>query len=258
MKLRITLATLLIMTALAAGPACGDDEGSAPSQPTTGGSAVTPRPPTTPGATPNLFSNPSFEEGEEPWVSLTTEAWGTPFRVSADAAHSGEHSAFLEMRALEEAGAKVFGVVQEVQPQDFPEVISGYYRVAEWTRGTDRQYMQFVVIASGSTNAPQGFPNHQIRYILAGINRPPFNISNAMFIYVGTEEPAPDGWVYFERNVRQDFIDQWGAVPEGFSYIRVLFEVRYDGKEEGVTDPSADVFYDDLYLGPAAANPNTP
>jgi hypothetical protein len=78
----------------------------------------------------NLFVNPSFEEGEEPWFSMTTEAWGTPFRVSDAAAHSGEHSAFLEMRAgPEEVGARVFGVVQEIAPEQFPELLSGYYRV---------------------------------------------------------------------------------------------------------------------------------
>jgi hypothetical protein len=206
----------------------------------------------------NLFRNPGFEDGEEPWISLSGTGWGAHFRLSHDAAHSGDSSALLEMRATQEAGSKVFGVVQELQPREFPELISGYYRVGEWTRGTDTQYLQFVVIAFGATNMPGGFPNHQIRYLLAGTDQPPFSISNAKFIFVGTEEPTPDGWVYFERNVRQDFIDQWGAAPEGFSMIRALFEVRYDGKEAGVTDPMADVFYDDLYLGPADANPNGP
>jgi len=207
---------------------------------------------------PNLFLNPGFEQGEKPWISLTTGVWGTPFAVSQDAAHSGQHSAFLQMRGTEEAGARVFGVVQEVNPKEFPELISGYYRVGQWTRGTDTQYLQFVVIAFGATNMPGDYPNHQIRYLLAGASRQPIFIENARFIYVGWEEPTPDGWVYFERNVRQDFIDQWGAAPEGFSMIRVLFEVRYDDKEAGVTDPMADVFYDDLYLGPAESNPNAP
>jgi hypothetical protein len=208
----------------------------------------------------NLFGNPGFEDGEEPWISLTTEAWGTRFRVSDAAAHTGKYSAFLEMRAMPEAGSKVFGVVQEIKPQEFPELISGYYHVGEWKRGTLVQYLQFVVIAVGAKNMPQAdtFPNHQIRYLLAGVDKPPFAISNAKFIFVGTEEPVADGWVYFERNVRQDFIDQWGVAPEGFSMIRVLFEVRYDAKDEGVTDPMADVFYDDLYMGPAEDNPNAP
>lgn len=234
MKLGPTLTTLFALAALPLWAACGGS-----------GDA-------------NLFDNSSFEKGEEPWISLTTPAWGTPFHVSDAGAHTGKQSAALDMRATAEVGTKVFGVVQEVEPEEFPELISGYYRVGQWTRGTVVQYIQFVVIAIGSTNAPGTFPNHQIRYILAGIDQPPFAISNAKFIFVGTEEPAPDGWVYFERNVRQDFIDQWGAVPEGFTSIRVLFEVRYDSKDSGNMEPTADVFYDDLYLGPAAENPNAP
>jgi len=256
------LALLAVLTLVAA---CGEEEAAGP---------ATPAPSTAPaGATPaegtpsatsgadvraNLFKNASFEEGEEPWLSLSTSAWGAPFRLADSAAHAGQHSALLEMRASEEEGGKVFGVVQEVQPRSFPDLVSGYYRVGQWRRGTPVQYLQFVVIAFGANNMPGGFSNHQIRYILAGIDRPPFGISNAKFVFVGTEEPMPDGWVYFERNVRQDFMDQWGAVPEGFDNIRVLFEVRYDGKQVGVTDPMADVFYDDLYLGSADANPNRP
>jgi hypothetical protein len=236
-KLRALLTVLLASATLPLWGACGGGGGS---------------------AGPNLFRNPGFEDGQKPWTSLTTEAWGTPFSVSEDAAHSGTHSAFLHMQATEDAGSKVFGVVQDIQPKEFPELLSGYYRVAQWKRGTPIQYMQFVVIAFASTNVPQGFPNHQIRYLLAGTSEPPFDIANAKFIYVGTEEPRPDGWVYFERNIRQDFIDQWGAAPVGFSSLRILFEVRYDSKAEGVTTPAADVYYDDLYLGPAADNPNTP
>jgi hypothetical protein len=75
---------------------------------------------------------------------------------------------------------------------------------------------------------------------------------------VGTEEPESGRWVYFERNVRQDFEELWGSAPEGFSYIRILFEVRYDDKPRGSDEVKADVFYDDLYVGPAGANPNRP
>lgn len=241
---------VLLVWAIVGAAACGGD-----SEP-----AIAPRATVSPGlvGADNLFSNPSFEDGEAPWISLDTPGWGAPFRLTSDDAHAGDYSALLEMRATPDAGPRVFGVVQEVQPEGFPELISGYYRVAEWTRGTEIQYLQFVVIAIGATNMPGGFPNHQVRYILAGIDSPPFAISNAQFVYLGTEDPTPDGWVYFERNVREDFQELWGTVPEGFSTIRVLFEVRYDGKPAGVTDVTADVFYDDLYLGPADANPNAP
>jgi hypothetical protein len=204
---------------------------------------------------PNLFHNPSFEEGDQPWTSLTTEGWGPRFTLSDQVAHSGQHSAFLAMRATEAAGTQIFGVVQEVQPREFPDVVSGYYRIGDWTRGTDVQYLQFAVIVFGAKNMPGGYPNYQIRYVLAGTSQPPFLLANAKFIFVGTDEPVPNDWVHFQREVRQDFMDQWGAVPEGFSTIRVLFEVRYDSKPEGVTAPKADVFFDDLYLGPAEASP---
>lgn len=260
MKHPLTLAIVLIAASLVGWAACGDSDTPATTPQPTPAAMTTPGSPTAPSASAagNLFLNPSFEDGEEPWVSLTAEAWGTPFRVSEDAAHSGDRSALLDMKALEDAGAKVFGVVQEAAPPQFPEVISGYYKVGEWTRGTDIQYMQFVVIVFDAANGPTGFPNHQIRYLLAGTSEPPFEISNAKFVFIGTDEPTPDGWVYFERDLRQDFIDQWGVIPEGFSKIRVLFEVRYDSKEAGDTEPSATVYYDDLYMGPAATESSAP
>jgi hypothetical protein len=151
----------------------------------------------------------------------------------------------------------VFGVVQEVSPDHFPEVLSGNYYVDDWTKGTPKQYLQFVVIVFGATNLPGGFVNHQIRYPLAGINAEPFAISNAKFRFVGTEEPTTGQWVHFERPIARDFEELWGAVPQGFEKIRVLFEVRYDDKTAG-GEGKADVYYDDLYLGPAAANSSQP
>ena len=207
----------------------------------------------------NLFHNPGLESGREPWCSLHPEQV-SPFEVTQDFAQSGESSALLRMRVpAEEVGkAKVFYLVQEVTPEEFPELISGYYRVENWTKGTPKQYLQFVVIAFGVTNLPGGYPNHQIRYPLAGISEQPFAIANAFFVFVGKEEPRPGEWIYFERNITQDFQELWGAAPEGFSKIRVLFEVRYDEKQAGTTPVEADVYYDDLYMGPASENPNKP
>jgi hypothetical protein len=159
----------------------------------------------------------------------------------------------------EEAGkAKVFYLVQEVAPEEFPELISGYYRVENWVKGTPKQYLQFVVIAFDVPNLSLSYPNHQMRYPLAGISEEPFGIGNAFFVFLGKEEPVTGEWVYFERNIREDFEELWGAVPEGFSKLRILFEVRYDEKEAGLTPAEADVYYDDLYMGPASENPNRP
>jgi hypothetical protein len=258
---------LFLLAALVVAAACTDNDTQPTSTPVTTPVATPPAVSTaapatatpSPAVAGNLLVNPGFEEGEEPWFSMDTEAWGTPFRVSGAAAHSGGHGALLEMRAgPAAAGPRVFGVVQEISPAQFPELLSGYYRVQNWVRGTEKQYLQFVVIVFGATNLPGGYVNHQIRFPLAGIDKQPFEIANAHFIFVGTEEPVTDRWVYFERNISDDFRKLWGAVPEGFQTIRIFFEVRYDDKKAGSGDVEADAFYDDLYVGPAAANPNRP
>ncbi len=201
----------------------------------------------------NLFVNPGLEDGRDPWFSIRPP----DFILSSDVAHSGSTSAYLQMRDDEESPeTKVYYLVQEVTPEEFPEVISGYYRVENWVKGTQKQYLQFVVIAFGPTNlvpvcpGTDRCPNYQIRYILAGIDREPFEIVNAKFVFLTREEPKEGEWVFFERNVRDDFRRLWGAVPENFEKIRVLFEVRYDDKEPAEDRIEADVYYDDLYLGP--------
>lgn len=228
----LSLCCLAAIAMLAA--ACGGGEG--------GLAMVTPVPEA------NVFANPSFEEGRDPWFSLKPP----DFTLAQGTAHTGEHSALLELRASpEDEGAKVYYLVQEVTPSRFPDIISGYYRVDRWIRGTRFQYLQFVVIAIGADNMPGGYPNHQIRYILAGIDQPPFKIANGRFVFLNTKDPPLNQWVPFQVRVREDFLDLWGAVPRGYEKIRVLFEVRYDNKARGEGPGEADVYYDDLYFGPA-------
>lgn len=224
----LTLGLLLVAAA------CGDDSSTAP-------------------ATGNVFANPGFETGRDPWFSLKPP----DFILSEDVAHSGEASAYLPLRADEnEEDVKIMYLVQEVKPQELPEVISGYYRVENWDKGTEKQYLQFVVIVWGADNLPGGFNNHQIRYLLSGIKAPPFAIRNAQFVFINTEDPPLNQWVHFQRNLREDFERFWGAIPRDFEQIRVLFEVRYDDKKIGEGPLGADVYYDDLYLGPAEPAPS--
>ncbi len=49
----------------------------------------------------NRFANGSFEQGADPWISLSTAAWGTPFSVSERQAVEGSSSALLELRSEE-------------------------------------------------------------------------------------------------------------------------------------------------------------
>ena len=265
----LAILTVLVAAALAVAVGCndGDDNGQTPGPQSTPGDTpiVTPvltieaRPTLTPGAyapapgSANLFGNPGLEEGTNYWFALNEQTVQT-----GTVAHSGQESAHLQMRDPPEAtDAKVYYLVQEMAPAEFPELISGYYRVDSWKRGAAKQYLQFAVIVFDPANLGRQYPNYQMRYPLAGISEEPFPIENAFFRFLGTEDPRLGEWVYFEANIKNDFQQFWRAVPQGYSKIRVLFEVRYDDKAPG-TAAEADVFYDDLYMGPADANPNKP
>lgn len=232
---RLSPLPLLLTLALLAACGGGDNGGS------DGGNGSA-----TPSAA-NLFPNGGFEDGRDPWYSLKPP----DFILADDIAHSGSHSAHLHLEGgLTETKEKIGYLVQEVTPDEFPEAISGYYRVENWNKRTPKQYLQFVVIAFASDNFTE-FPNTQIRYLLAGINEPPFQIGNAKFVFLTRDQPVTGEWVHFERNIKEDFEKFWGAAPEGFDKMRLLFEVRYDDKQPSEGPTSADVYYDDLYMGPA-------
>lgn len=203
-------------------------------------------------AGPNLFANPSFEDDDQ-WFSLKPPV----FTVSNELAHSGKSSALLQIMEPSDAnGTSIRYLVQEVKPVEFPEVVSGYYRVENWNKNTPKQYVQFVVIVVGANDMLTNFTNHQIRYILAGTEEPPFEIANGRFVFLGSEHPIIGQWLSFERNLRMDFQQLWGSIPAGYDCLRFLFEVRYDDKVSGDGRAEADVYYDDLYLGPSLPNGN--
>jgi hypothetical protein len=247
-----------IVLAMAAG--CeGDEENPPTPQVASPVPTIEPRPTLTPGAYQppgdgaNLFGNPGLEDGTQYWFALGEQTVQT-----GTVAHSGQAAAHLQMLDPAEAsGSKVYYLIQEIAPAEFPELISGYYRVDDWKRGAEKQYLQFAVIAFGPTNLGGQYPNYQMRYPLAGISEEPFEIANAFFHFLGSDDPRQGEWVYFEANIKADFEQFWRAAPAGYSKIRVLFEVRYDDKAPG-NAAEADVYYDDLYMGPADANPNRP
>jgi hypothetical protein len=257
--------TVLVAAVLAVAVACngGGDNGQPTGSPSAPVSTLIPtfeaRPTLTPGAyepapgSVNLFGNPGLEDGTKYWFALNEQTVQT-----GTVAHSGHASAHLQMRDPSEAtGAKVYYLIQELDPAEFPELISGYYRVDNWKRGAAKQYLQFAVIVFDPANLGGQYPNYQMRYPLAGISEEPFKITNAFFRFLGTDDPRQGEWVYFEANIKNDFQQYWTAVPQGYSKIRILFEVRYDDKAPGAA-AEADVYYDDLYIGPADANPNKP
>jgi hypothetical protein len=222
---------LVAALAFAASLACGgDDEEVSPEAP--------------PG---NLLLNPGFEQGPEPWITLSAESG---FEVTQELAFAGLSSAVLRMADPAEAeGSKVYYLVQEVTPATFPDLVRGAFRIENWLKGTPKQYVQLVVIAFGADNDPTPAENFQLRYILGGVNVAPLDIANAQYIFLTQGDPIVGDWVTFEANIREDFQNFWNAVPENFDKIRVLFEVRYDDKVAGDGAVEANLYWDELYVG---------
>ena len=245
----------LVLVVMLVASCGGDDEGGGDVPPTSTAVFVTPGAsprvgPSTPGSVSgaNLLANPGFEEGEAGWFSLQPES---SFEISDLRAKGGTNSALLRMRDPAEAtGIKVYYLVQEVSPEVWPDVVRGSYLVESWAPGSELQFVQFVVQAWNADNLPTEYPNWQMRYPLAGIDQPPYQIVNAGFKLLGAGPPRTGEWIDFETNIREDFERVWGAVPENFEKIRVLFEVRWENKPPG-QPASADVYWEELYMGPA-------
>lgn len=211
--------------------------------------------PTSAAAPGNILANPGFEEGDgAPWYSK--DGWGTHFTISDARAHSGNHSVFLRPRSGDSPPGetvRVYGAVQDTCPETFPELVRGYYYVESWRQGTPYQYLQFVTIVLKADNIPAevaSAENHQIRYILAGSQTQPTNISNARYVMLSNKQPKIGEWVPFEFHPRDDFEALWGDVPQGYDDVAFFFEARWDGRQPTDGVSAADVYYDDLYIGP--------
>ena len=93
-------------------------------------------------------------------------------------------------------------------------------------------------------------PLVQVAYVLSGVDYPPLRISNRKFIFAGPKRPVEGKWIPFDFDLHADFQREWGAVPERYEWIRVLYEARFDNYQVGnKSELRATVYYDDLYLG---------
>jgi len=202
----------------------------------------------------NMLRNPRFEQGTEPWWYFPDRpTWGG-FTAQAGPGRGQDRAARLELRVDADHAppyrTHIRGIIQDLHTPVVPSRVGGTYYVERWQRGAVDQYLQFVVICAAAEMSFGPVANRQIRYLLAGIEHPPFDISNAHFVYLTRVEPVVGQWVSFERDLRQDFLEQWGSVPERVQSVRVLFEVRYDNMDLARPSPlHAVVYFDDLYLG---------
>lgn len=249
---------LLTITALLTLGAC-----AAQPEPTAEPAAVEQSPETNPepefsARDSNLLDNPSFEDTtESPWFNYAerTANWA-PFAI-VDGGYRSDHAALLDLDSddpQQPSQRIIHGVVQETPAPAFPRYISGAYKVDQWERGTANQYLQLVVIVWNATTLPKGFnlPNYQIAVPLAGIARPPFRMLNRKFVMGCPAEPTVAEWVEFEYDIQLLFEREWGLTPSDYEYLRVFFEVRYDGRADHEPRALAHVRFDDLYLGPDA------
>jgi hypothetical protein len=118
--------------------------------------------------------------------------------------------------------------------------------------------VQFVVAVYGSDIGTE-FPIYEIRFPLAGVDRDPLTLSNAKFLFLSREKrPGLGRWTYFGYPLRQAFESRWGKAPTRWDKLEVFLEVRYDAKTQAQGETSADVYFDDIYAGPQAENPNRP
>ncbi len=213
--------------------------------------------PTETPANYNFLANPGFEVDGAPWRTLDSPAWG-PFEISEGVAHTGDHSLGLSLNGGPgETATRIVGGVQDTTPFEFPEFVSGFYRVDRWEPVATFQYLQFVVIVRGGDFGDE-FALHEIRFPIAGAPRQPFELSNARFVFLSRDAPVMNRWTYFSYPIKQAFEERWGRVPERWDSIETIFEVRYDAKTEEQSPTGAQVYFDDLYMGRQAFNPNKP
>ncbi len=210
---------------------------------------------TPPPVTANLLSNPGFEQGDLSWQFKDQPEWSA-FSIG-DTGRTGVHSLHLQLHGDDAAtGTHIAGALTTITPKDFPDYVSGFYRVDDWHPSTTFQYLQFVVAVHGDFGG--GSAIQEMRFPIAGIDREPFMLSNARFLFLSRGAPALRQWTYFGYPLKQAFASRLGAVPTTWTSIDIFFEVRYDGKTADQPATSADVSFDDLYAGPQISNPNHP
>lgn len=199
----------------------------------------------------NLFRNPSFEEGREPWTWRSESASWNNFEISSERAHSGGHSAHVRLenqpgRPL----ARIWGIIQDPKLHRMPEKIGFWYRVENWRKGTRVQFLQLVVMVSSEFIPASGQQTMQLRYILYGLDEVPYPEQplNARFLVRSPERAAEGEWIHFETNLREDFLRTWGQVPDHFQKVEFIIEARYDDHPPEGVSVSGDIYWDDFTL----------
>jgi hypothetical protein len=201
--------------------------------------------PVVPAPTPsgeNLLADGGFEGGATAWTAFPPAG---AHEVTSSAAHGGASSMALRLSP----SVSQLAVTQVLNPSTFPEFVSGFYRVDQWPE--EGAFLQFVVSARGA--APD--ETREVRFVIAGVSTAPDEENSPLvrYVFLSRDDPVVGEWTYFAYPVRYAFQVTTGRVPEAWTSIDVSVEAR---SLTGAIESTA--YFDDLYAGPQAGNPNRP
>jgi hypothetical protein len=197
-------------------------------------------------ANANLLADAGFEGAAPAWVAFPP---ADAHQVVTDRAHSGESSMALRLGG----DIAALSVSQSLNPNAFPEFVSGYYRVDDWPDG--EAFLQFVV------KVPGGSPEEvrEVRFVIAGASVDPEPAPQARYVFLSRDAPSSGAWRYFAYPIRQAFETRVGAVPQAWTSVDISLEARMLAVSPEMADaPEAVVYFDDMYVGLQAENPNRP
>lgn len=195
-----------------------------------------PLPPMPTPTTANLFIDPGFESGTG-WIAPS-------LFPDTEHAHGGERSVRLSVNGPPGSGD---AAMQSVVTAEFPEFLSGFYRVDDWPAGG--AYLQFTVRAA--TARYEVVP--EVRFIIAGTGSEAAPSSPAPAVFLSRAAPATSEWTYFAYPLRKAFFDKTAALPATWASVEVSLELR---SLSGAVQTTA--YFDDMYLGTQIGNPNRP
>lgn len=191
-------------------------------------------PPPDAGGAMDRLRNGSFEKGRAPWFDFQSPRkpfWGG-FEITAEQALEGEHCLRLSLDSLEFPGPiGIAGAAQDVEMPRLPSRVAGHYRVEYWERGTPAQYIQVVVMAMQRPSEGQRILSRQVAWVLAGVDTPPVEIANRVFLFAGPTEPETGRWIPFDLDVAAAFAEHWPGAEKDLMGVRVFLEARFDGFE---------------------------
>jgi hypothetical protein len=201
-------------------------------------------------------ADPSFENGGQGWTWKSGDSGWHSYTVSSERAHTGRHSAKVSLESRPFTGrAQIWGAVQSYDVSEIPRKLGVWYRIENWKQAVEKQYAQIVVmIHADRLKKLTTQPQMQIRYLLAGVSKPPYpDPVNGRYLLVGSKTPKQGRWIHFETDPVQDFIKTWGWFPANFKKMEIFLEVRYDEPLPEGASISGDVYWDDLTVSTTPA-----